>query len=195
VPLQNELARGKTPLALSRMVRNEWGDFKESSKTVFAMQLTRMRKYMALGKLGKTLHGQIEAKGKPDIRALKGPNLDVFQELVGLTKMQRLRVQALWDKEIATNKTCPALNNAVTAYRDLLLSVRRMKLELGIEEELEGLCKSSRPFGNAEKARMAASERALDQSMDVVDEIFRKRGITGEQRPTPTPVESDNRLN
>jgi hypothetical protein len=77
------------------------GDFKESSETVLAMQLTRMRKYMALGKLGKTLHGQIEANGKPDIRALKGPNLDVFQDLVGLTKMQRLRVQELWEKEIA----------------------------------------------------------------------------------------------
>jgi hypothetical protein len=104
---------------------------------------------------------KIEANAKPDIRTLKSPNLDVFQELVGLTKMQRLRVQALWEKEIATNKTCPALNNAVIAYQDLLLSVRRMKLELGIEEELEGLCKSSRAFGNDDKARMGASERAL----------------------------------
>jgi hypothetical protein len=138
---------------------------------------------------------KIEANAKPDIRTLKSPNLDVFQELVGLTKMQRLRVQALWEKEIATNKTCPALNNAVIAYQDLLLSVRRMKLELGIEEELEGLCKSSRAFGNDDKARMGASERALDQSMAVVEEIFRKRGITGEQRPVPVPVESDNRLN
>jgi hypothetical protein len=56
--LQNELARGKTPLALARTVMNEWGDFKESSETVLAMQLTRMRKYMAPGKLGKTVHGQ-----------------------------------------------------------------------------------------------------------------------------------------
>jgi hypothetical protein len=98
------------------------------------MKLTRLRKQMALGKMGTQLHVTIEANRKPDIRALKSPNLDLFQELVALTKMQQIRVQALWEKEIVSNKPCSMLNAAVSVLRDMLLSVRKMKVELGIEE-------------------------------------------------------------
>jgi hypothetical protein len=107
--LQNELARGKAPLALARTIRSQWGDFRESSDTLLAMQLTRLRKHIALGKMGKQMHVMIEGNGKPDIRALKSPNLDVFQELFALTKLQRIRVQALWEKEITSNKPCPTI--------------------------------------------------------------------------------------
>jgi hypothetical protein len=146
--IQNELARGKTPLALARTIRGQWGDFRDCSNTLLAMQLTRLRKQIALGKMGKQMHVTIEANTKPDIRALKSPNLDVFQELVALTKMQRIRVQALWEKEISSNKPCPMLNAAAIVLRDMLLSVRKMKVELGIEEELAGLSMPSRTNGN-----------------------------------------------
>jgi hypothetical protein len=77
--LQRELARGKAPLALARTIRSQWGDFKESSDTSLAMQLTRLRKHMALGKMGKQLHVTIEGNSKPDIRVLKSPNLEYIR--------------------------------------------------------------------------------------------------------------------
>jgi hypothetical protein len=82
------------------------GEIFKIPDTQLAMQLTRLRKQMALGKMGKQMHVTIEASRKLNIRALKSRNLDVFQELVALTKMQRIRVQALWEKEIASNKPC-----------------------------------------------------------------------------------------
>jgi hypothetical protein len=190
--LQNELARGKAPLALARAIQSQWGDFKDSSDTQLAMQLTRLRKQIALGKMGKQMHVTIEGNSKQDIRALKSPNLDVFQELVALTKMQRLRVQALWEKEISSNKPCPMLNAAVIVLRDMLLSVRKMKLELGIEEELAGLSNASRTHGN--KQSDVEKEKHLYESITKVEEIFRKRGIPTEH-PASIPVESDNRFN
>jgi hypothetical protein len=190
--LQSELARGKAPLALARTIRSQWGDFKDCSDTQLAMQLTRLRKQIALGKMSKQLHITVEANSRPDIRALKSPNLDVFQELVALTKMQRLRVQALWDKEISSNKPCPMLNAAVIVLRDMLLSVRKMKLELGIEEELAGLSMPSRTAGNSRSD--VDKEKQMYESIARVEEIFRKRGI-GMEHPPSIPVEGDNRFN
>jgi hypothetical protein len=190
--LQSELARGKAPLALARTIRSQWGDFKDCSDTQLAMQLTRLRKQIAVGKMSKQLHITVEANSRPDIRALKSPNLDVFQELVALTKMQRLRVQALWDKEISSNKPCPILNAAVIVLRDMLLSVRKMKLELGIEEELAGLSMPSRTAGNSRSD--VDKEKQMYESIARVEEIFRKRGI-GMEHPPSIPVEGDNRFN
>lgn len=190
--LQVELARGKAPLALARTIQSQWGDFKDRSDTLLAMQLTRLRKHMALGKMGKQFHLTIEGNSRPDIRALKSPNLDVFQELVALTKMQRIRVQALWEKEIASNKPCTMLNAAMVVLRDLLLSVRKMKIELGIEEELAGLSMPSRTEGNKRSA--TNNEKRVYEAVAAVEEIFRKRGIEMEH-PTPIPAEVDNRFN
>jgi hypothetical protein len=188
--LQSELARGKAPLALARTIRSQWGDFQDSSDTLLAMQLTRLRKQMALGKMGKQMPVTIEANRRPDIRALKSPNLDVFQELVALTKMQRIRVQALWEREIASNKPCPMLNAAVIVLRDMLLSVRKMKVELGIDEELAGLSMPSRTEGNSRRAASASNERHVYEAVAAVEEIFRKRGIAAPDHE-PIPVEND----
>jgi hypothetical protein len=138
--------------------------------------------------MGKQLHITIEANSRPDIRALKSPNLDVFQELVALTKMQRLRVQALWEREITSNKPCPMLNAAVIVLRDMLLSVRKMKLELGIDEELAGLSMPSRTQGN--KRSEVNTEKQVHEAIAKVEEIFRKRGIPVE-RPAAIPTESN----
>jgi hypothetical protein len=186
--LQNELARGKAPLALARTIQREWGDFNDCSDTLLAMQLTRLRKQMALGKMGKQMHSMIEGNNRPDIRALKSPNLDVFQELVALAKMQRIRVQALWEKEIASNRPCPLLNAAVLVLRDMLLSVRKMKVELGIEEELAGLSTASRTRGNSQSD--LEKEKQMYESIARVQEIFRKRGIVVREDDPPIPVES-----
>jgi hypothetical protein len=191
--IQSELARGKPPLALARTIRSQWGDFQDGSDTLLAMQLTRLRKHMALGKMGKQMPVTIEANRRPDIRALKSPNLFVFQELVALAKMQRIRVQALWEKEIASNRPCPTLNAAVMVLRDMLLSVRKMKVELGIEEELAGLSMPSRTRGNSQSD--LEKEKQMYESIAVVREILRKRGIVVPEDDPAIPGESDNRFN
>jgi hypothetical protein len=191
--IQSELARGKPPLALARTIRSQWGDFQDGSDTLLAMQLTRLRKHMALGKMGKQMPVTIEANRRPDIRALKSPNLDVFQELVALAKMQRIRVQALWEKEIASNKPCPLLNAAVIVLRDMLLGVRKMKVELGIEEELAGLSMPSRTRGN--KQSDVEKEKQMYESIAAVREILRKRGIAVPEVHPLIPVENENRFN
>jgi hypothetical protein len=106
--------------------------------------------------------------------------------------MQQLRVQALWEKEITTNKPCPMLNAAVIVLRDMLLGVRKMKVELGIDEELAGLSIPSRRQGN--KPSGVDMNKHVYESIAKVEEIFRKRGIEIEH-PVPIPVESDDRFN
>jgi len=103
-----------------------------------------------------------------------------------------IRVQALWEKEIVSNKPCPTLNAAVIVLRDMLWSVRKMKVELGIEEELEGLSVPGRTRGN--KRSDVEKEKQVYEAIAAVEESFRKRGIPMEQ-PAPTAAESDNRFN
>jgi hypothetical protein len=50
-----------------------------------------------------------------------------ISELVALTEIQRIRVRALWEKELVNNKRCPLLNAAVVVLRDKILSVRKMR--------------------------------------------------------------------
>jgi hypothetical protein len=95
-------------------------------------------------------------------------------------------------EEISSNKPCPVLNAAVVVLRDMLLSVRKMKLELGIEEELAGLSMPSRTEGN--KRSGVDMDKHVYEAVARVEEIFRKRGIQTEH-PAPIPVESDNRVN
>jgi hypothetical protein len=97
--LQHELAR-----TLARTIRKQLENIQDSSDTLLAMQLRRLPKDMALGKMGKQIHVTIEADRKRIFSASKSPNLDVLQELVALTKVQSIRVQVLWEKEIASNK-------------------------------------------------------------------------------------------
>jgi hypothetical protein len=42
--LQNELARGKAPLALARTIRSQWGDYQDCPDTQLAMQLPEIQR-------------------------------------------------------------------------------------------------------------------------------------------------------
>jgi hypothetical protein len=81
----------------------------------------------------------------------------------------------------------------VIVLRDMLLSVRKMKVELGIEEELAGLSNASRTRGN--KQSDVEKEKHVYESIARVEEIFRKRGIVVPEDDPSIPVESDNRFN
>jgi hypothetical protein len=86
---------GEAPLALARTIKRQWGDFQDCPDTQLAMQLRDCVRTWLGAKWERKLLVTIEANRRPDIRALKSPNLDVFQDLVALTKMQQTRVQAL----------------------------------------------------------------------------------------------------
>jgi hypothetical protein len=64
--LQNELARGKAPLAPARAIRSLWAGFTDCPDTQLAMRLTRLRKHMALGKMGKQMH--VTIRGQQQMR-------------------------------------------------------------------------------------------------------------------------------
>jgi hypothetical protein len=133
--LQDELALGKPPLALARTIRSQWGDCQDSSDTQLAMQLTRLRKQIALGKVGKQMHVTIEANRKPDIRALKSPNLDAFQELVALTKMHLCASGTSFPMGFSCVATCIGCSMVVTLRFDP--ADRRVVVSKRIHEEFE----------------------------------------------------------
>jgi hypothetical protein len=84
------------------------------------------------------------------------------------------------------------LNAAVIVLRDMLLSVRKMKVELGIEEELAGLSVAGRTSGS--KQSDVEKEKHVYEAIAKVEEILRKRGIQTEH-PAPISVEVDNKFN
>jgi hypothetical protein len=86
---------------------------------------------MALGQNRKANARKVRGATTNQIFSIEKPKSGCISEVVAPTKMHRIRVQALREKGIASNKPSPLMNAAVIVHRDLLLGVRKMKVNWG----------------------------------------------------------------
>jgi hypothetical protein len=47
--IQDELARGKAPLALARTTKRQWGEFQDCPETLLALQLPKIQRQQERG--------------------------------------------------------------------------------------------------------------------------------------------------
>jgi hypothetical protein len=94
---------------------------------------------------------------------------DVLDELVRLANIQDERVLAMRAEERRLGFTNPRLDTAIRLHVHILLSIQRMRFDLGLDEYKRGI-------PQAQTAESAAEEqRQLYEALKVAEEIFARR--------------------
>ncbi len=170
----NDLVRGVSPTLVARLIQAEWGDFAGVAEDTLAKQLKRLSKAVSDGLLGGPLADQMKQRASVGITLLKGSSLNVLDSLTELAGIQRERVLSFVEKE----KDWPGLvlgkSTLITDYRDTLLSIQKVKFDLGVDEFKRDIPRNITILGTTQE-----EDRQLVQATAAVEEIFRMRGIYG----------------
>src|ERR1700683_5320609 len=90
---------------------------------------------------------------------------------------RKIACKQLWGKERELNVPVSSLNTVIDDYRDLLLSIQKIKFDLGLDEYkgvIPGLKATAtsviRPDG-------LTIQQQVFEAVETVEEIFRRRGI------------------
>lgn len=131
--INNDLARGTPVSAVARMIQQDWGEFTDVAETSLTQQLNRYRLDLEKG----TITGEVKlavSESEIDLRFLKGKTIDVLEELIALTKLQRSRVQTFYNKERSVGMPLSGTDKVVDAYKTLLLDIQKVKFDLGLDK-------------------------------------------------------------
>jgi hypothetical protein len=129
----NELIRGTPAQTLARLIQ-EWGDAQDVSEETLAKQLKRLHTAVGNGAFGGALAQQVKAKASVRIKLLHGSTLNCLDELIEIALIQKVRVDALYEKEQVSNTCIVALNTIINDYMDLLVAIQKIKFDLGVDE-------------------------------------------------------------
>ena len=130
----NELVRGTPSIIVARLIQQEWQDCQDVREDTLAKQLKRLHTAITNGAFGGDLAQEATRKASVRIKLFHGSTLDCLDELVELAVMQKIRVVALWEKERELNMPLSSLKTLINNYRDLLLSIQKVKFDLGLNE-------------------------------------------------------------
>jgi hypothetical protein len=130
----NELIRGTPAIMVARLIQQEWGDCQNVREDTLAKQLKRVHTAITNGAFGGDLAQEAKQKASVRINLFHGSSLNCLDELVDLALLQKNRVQQLWGKERELNVPLSSLNTVIDDYRDLLLSIQKIKFDLGLDE-------------------------------------------------------------
>lgn len=90
-------------------------------------------------------------------------------ELIKLANIQEERVLAMWAEERKLGVINPHLNTAIRMYKDLLLSIQKLRFDLGLDEYRRGkLLEGTSP---------AEVQQQVTQAIAEVEQIFEKDHI------------------
>ena len=135
------------------------------------------------GAFGGDLAQEAKRRASVRIKLFHGSTLDCMDELIELAMIQRVRVLALWEKERQLNIPLSSLNFVINDYRDLLLSIQKIKFDLGLDEY-----KGVIPGVKARSASVTTPhdlkiQEQVFEAVATVEHIFRKRGIYAQVNP------------
>jgi hypothetical protein len=120
-----------------------------------------------------------EARRKASVRIklFHGSSLNCLEELIELTLLQKNRVQQLWEKERELNIPFSSLNSVVNDYRDLLLSIQKIKFDLGLDEYKGVISGVKATATSVTRPDGLKIQQQVFEAIEVVEDIFRRRGI------------------
>ena len=179
----NELMRESPAIIIARLILQEWGDCNDVQEDTLATQLKRLHTAITNGAFGGDLAQEAKRKASVRIKLFHGSTLDCKDELIELAIIQRVRVLALWEKERQLNIPLSSLNFVINDYRDLLLSIQKIKFDLGLDEY-----KGVIPGVKARSASVTTPhdlkiQEQVFEAVATVEHIFRKRGIYAQVNP------------
>ena len=86
-------------------------------------------------------------------------------------------MQQLWEKERQLNIPLSSLNSVINDYRDLLLSIQKIKFDLGLDEYkgvIPGVKATATSLTRPDGLKI---QQQVFEAIEVVEDIFLRRGI------------------
>jgi hypothetical protein len=182
-----QLMNGVRPLHLVRLIKDNWGQYPETSaKTLFTI-LTRHREQLrenkakaAIAQEAGKIHIQNLQSSSAHIQNLQRSSLQVLGRLIGVADLQIARAERLYAEELKLTRPIPGLSGLINDYRDTLINIQKIQFDLGVNE-FKGPMSGMR--GVIDKRTLpdgTHQERHVYEAVAAVEEIFRKRGINME---------------
>jgi len=134
----NALQRGEPAMALARTIQlhppDGWGLFQDVAEKTLTQQLLRLREAATQGAFGLRAAKRIAEGAAPRIKRLEHVSVKALDRLEELAEKQRTLSFALMDEALANKKTYMSTNDAVEGYHKVLLSIQKIRFELGLDE-------------------------------------------------------------
>jgi hypothetical protein len=89
---------------------------------------------------------------------------------------RRLAANALLERELASNRRVVGLNKCIYDYKNLLISIQKIRFDLGLDEYRRGFPPATASAPNVTCADGTMEERVCE-AVAIVEEIFDRRGI------------------
>jgi hypothetical protein len=148
---------------------------------LLAQKLRRARAAATIASAQLKLQQANQHLSQSRIKDVHHSSMQVLSDLISITKLQRARVDRLYQEELKLSQPIPALNRLINDYCAQLAQVQKTQFDLGVNEfkgPMQGMRgvidRRSPPDGTHE-------ERHVYEAVAAVQEIFRKRGIAAPQ--------------
>lgn len=187
----NLLMRGEPAMALARQIQQApptgWGEFQDVAEKTLTQQLNRLRFAAAEGMFGKKIAKKIQDDNSatPQIRMLKDVSVRVLDRLEELSDVQRQRVLDLVEKEkkmpLPIGAMLQATNAVFTDYKDLLLSIQKIRFDMGLDEFRGPVSQQIHHVKGAAITQQLADgttiQRQVFEAVTTLEQIFNERQI------------------
>ena len=173
----NELMRGIPAIMIARLIQREWGDCQNVREDTLAKQLKRLHTAITNGAFGGDLAQEARRKASVRIKLFHGSSLDCLAELIELALLQKNRVQQIWEKERQLNVPFSSLNALINDYRDLLLSIQKIKFDLGLDEYKGVMSGVKATATSVTRPDGVNVQQQVLEAITTVEDIFRRHGI------------------
>lgn len=166
----NALARGASAAAVARVIQRDWELLQEVSEDTLARQLNRLRTAIINGAFGGELAEDARARAMVQLKELQGSTLDCFIALVAAYELQWQRVLRLRDIERQSGRYLPGLNVAMRQCKDLLITIQKIKFDLGFDEFKRLGSTPEDPF-----ERERETQQRVNEALQIVHEILERK--------------------
>ena len=139
--------------------------------------MNRLHTAITNGAFGGDLAQEAKRRASVRIKLFHGSTLDCLDELIELAMIQQARVLALWEKEQQLNIPLSSLNFVINDYRDLLLSIQKIKFDLGLDEYKGVIPGVKARATSVTTPHDLKVQQQVFEAVTTVEEIFRRRGI------------------
>ena len=134
----NQLIRGTPAIVLARLI-HQWGDAQDVGESTLARQLQRLYTAITHAAFGHEWAQAARDNASVRFSPLDGSTFESLDELLILASIQRARVFTLVEKEHASGKRVVGLNKIMNDYKNLIISIQKVRFDLGLDEYKRGI--------------------------------------------------------
>jgi hypothetical protein len=172
----NELARGTPAMMVARLI-HEWGDARDVREDTLSKQLKRLGTAITNSAFGGDLAQLARDTASVRIKLFHGSTLNCLDELNTIANVQEARINRLIEKERASSTRIVGLNKIINDYKTLLISIQKIRFDLGLDEYRRGFPPVTPATSNATLPDETTKKAQLLEAVLLMEEVFERRAL------------------